>query len=298
MTRTEALPRPAVGSAAGPRRPLASVVIPAHNEARVIGRLLRRLATGVAPGDLEIVVVCNGCTDDTAAVARAVSGVRVIEVPDPGKTNAVRVGGLACGAYPRAHVDADVEVSGGDLLRLAAEVRSGDVLAAAPRRVLPTAGSSWPVRAYYRVWQDLPQVRTGLFGRGVIVLSAAGQARVDALPDVLSDDLAISEAFLAHERRVVEDAVVVVHPPRTVGDLLRRRVRVVTGNAQASALGVRRTSSITTVGVLGRMAVRAPAVGLRMPVFLAFTVLARARARRPVRSGDHTTWLRDESSRA
>lgn len=285
-------------SAVDRQRPLASVVIPAHDEARVIGRLLRRLQVGAEPGDLEVVVVCNGCTDDTAAVARAVPGVRVIEVPDPGKTNAVRVGGLACTVFPRIHVDADVEVFGGDVLRLADELRTGEVLAVGPRRLLPTAASSWPVRAYYRVWQDLPQVRAGLFGRGVIALSEAGQARMDALPDVMSDDLAISEAFADDERRIVDDAVVVVHPPRTVADLLRRRVRVVTGNTQATALGVRRTTSVTTISVLAGMAAQRPATALRIPVFLALTLLARARARRTVRSGDYTTWLRDESSRA
>ena len=35
-------------------------------------------------------------------------------------------------------------------------------------------------------------------------------------------------------------AVAVVHPPRTVRDLVRRRIRIATGNAQAGQLGVRR----------------------------------------------------------
>ncbi len=42
--------------------PVASIVIPAHNEERVIGRLLRSLTTGVPSGHSDIVVVCNGCT--------------------------------------------------------------------------------------------------------------------------------------------------------------------------------------------------------------------------------------------
>src|SRR5262245_58336894 len=55
---------------AAPARFMASVVIPAHNEARVIERGLSSLLEGARPGELEIVVVCNGCTDDTAARAR------------------------------------------------------------------------------------------------------------------------------------------------------------------------------------------------------------------------------------
>ena len=49
--------------------PLASVVIPAHNERRVIGRCLRALREGAAPGELDVIVVANACTDDTAAIA-------------------------------------------------------------------------------------------------------------------------------------------------------------------------------------------------------------------------------------
>ncbi len=61
--------------------PLGSVVIPAHDEAAVIGRCLDALFTGFEPGELDVVVVCNGCTDDTASAARA-SGhpVRVVEL--------------------------------------------------------------------------------------------------------------------------------------------------------------------------------------------------------------------------
>jgi hypothetical protein len=114
----------------------------------------------------------------------------------------------------------------------------------------------------------------------------------------MSDDLASSEAFSASERCVVEDAFVVVHPPRTTADLLRRRVRVVTGNAQATQLGIRHPSSVTTPSVLLRMGIRDPRVGVRIPLFLGIGLVARWRSRRAVRAGDFTTWLRDESSRA
>ena len=42
-----------------------SVVIPAHNEETVIGRCLAALFAGAGEGELDVVVVCNGCRDGT-----------------------------------------------------------------------------------------------------------------------------------------------------------------------------------------------------------------------------------------
>jgi hypothetical protein len=275
---------------------LASVVVPAHNEARGLRANLVKLLVGLPQGALDVVVVCNGCTDDTAAVARSVPGVRVIEIPEASKARAVAVGNRATGVFPRFHLDADVTLGGSDVIRMIDALREDGVLAVAPERVVPMDGVSWPVRAFYRVWQALPQVRDGLFGRGVVALSAEGQARVDALPSLMSDDLAISEAFSPHERRVVSRAAVVVRPPRTVADLVRRRTRVATGNAQYDDAGASRTStSLLTLAALG---LRDPRAALCLPVFLGITLRARWGARKAVRAADFTTWLRDESSRA
>jgi hypothetical protein len=48
-----------------------TVVIPAHNEGRVIRRrrLVEQFINGADPGEMDIMVVANGCTGDTAAVA-------------------------------------------------------------------------------------------------------------------------------------------------------------------------------------------------------------------------------------
>lgn len=279
--------------------PIASVVIPAHNEAAIIGLNLARLHQGIWDDELDVVVVCNGCRDDTAAQARsAVRGVRVLEIGQPSKAEAMRVGNEVSTVFPRIHLDADVVLSGDNLRKLVETLHDGSVLAASPRRVLVTARSSVAVRWYYDVWEHLPQVQAGLFGRGAIALSAEGQSRVDALPVVMSDDLAASEAFRPEERRVVDDAIVFVRAPHHLRDLVRRRTRVATGNAQADALGARQAESVTTWGVLGRVVVEHPGLLPKLPIFLGVTAVSRLLARRQVRAGDFTTWQRDESSRA
>ncbi len=275
---------------------LASVVIPAHNEARGIARTLSALADGLDPAELEVVVVCNGCTDDTADVVRAqFPDVRVLEIAQPSKLAAVGVGNAAATAFPRIHLDADVCISGRSLLALVGAL-DGDVIAAGPRRLVDVERSNLLVKAYYRVWERLPQVRHGLFGRGVFALSDEGQRRVSARPAVMSDDLAVSTAFAPGERRVVDAAHVSVIAPRTVGDLVRRRTRVATGNAQATGAGV--GAAPTSLRTLLRLAVIEPGVALRLPVFLGVTLAARLASRKAIRSGDFATWLRDESSRA
>lgn len=273
-----------------------SVVIPAHNEAKVIGRLLSSLLREAGPDEFDIVVVANGCTDDTAAVARS-HGVRTVITPTPSKRAALRLGDEEARGFPRLYVDADIELGTTDARALAAVLSApGGPLAAAPQRDLALSGRPWPVRAYYAIWTRLPHVRTGLFGRGVIAVSGAGNDRIRALPPVMADDLAASLAFSPDERLIVPGARAVIQTPRTMADLLRRRVRAMTSVSeleQTSTAGDR-----TGVRDLVSIVAKEPRLAGAAAVFAAVAVLARRRAARAIRSGDYTTWLRDESSRA
>lgn len=292
---------PDTAAAADPSTSLdrVSVVIPAHNEEQLLPHLLSALTAGSSGSDLDIVVVCNGCTDDTASAAVGFSpDVRVDEVAAASKALALRRGDQLATGFPRAYVDADVVIDRPSLLLLRDALADGSVLACGPRRLLQLDRAGSLVRWYYDVWQRLPQVEQGLFGRGVVMVSAEGHERLRRLPQVMSDDLAMSEAFSAHERRVVPDAVVVIRPPRTVRDLLRRRVRVVTGNAQADEHGLRHTESRTSALGLLSLASHTPALALKLPVFVVITLLARVLSRRAVRTRDFTTWQRDDSSRS
>jgi glycosyltransferase involved in cell wall biosynthesis len=279
--------------------PLASVVVPAHDEEAVLGRLLDRLLAAAEPGELDIVVVPNGCSDRTAAVAgRYGPDVRVVETDVPSKRAALRLGDEHARGFPRLYVDADVELGTEDVRRLCAALAAPGVLAAAPERDLETAGRSLAVRWYHDVWTRLPEVRAGLFGRGVLAVGEAGHRRIAALPPVLADDLAASLAFAPPERAVVPGARVLVRPPRTWPDLVRRRIRVETGTSQVERDAVVPGATART-GVRDLLAlVRAePRTAPAMVVFLGTAAVARLGARRAKRRRDDTTWLRDDSSR-
>lgn len=276
--------------------PIASVVIPAHNEEAVIADLLAGLV-GDDPARFEVVVVCNGCTDDTAGVAAGFAGVGVIEIPLPSKSAALARGDEVATSFPRLFVDADVLISAESAAMLVEALGRPEILAAGPMRLLRRDGVSLWVRWFYDVWEQLPQVRTGLFGRGVIAVSKEGNDRIRSLPALMGDDLASSEAFTEDERCVVEGSWVTIWPPKTIADLVRRRVRAATGNAEADRVGVRRAASITSLRTLIGVCLVSPRLIPKLPVFLATAAVARVLAHRVVRAENTTTWLRDDSSR-
>ncbi|MFD0968827.1 glycosyltransferase [Plantactinospora endophytica] len=270
-----------------------SVVVAAHNEAAVLGRTLRTLLATAAPAEFEVVVVANGCTDATAAVARSVSGVTVLELPEPGKPAALNAGDAVVATFPRIYLDADIPLPTAGARALAAAVTAPGVLAAAPRRRLDTTGRPLLVRGYYAINRRHPAYRNALFGRGAIALSAAGRDRFGPFPDVVADDLFLDTQFTEAEKREVAEVSTVVATPRRTADLLRRLGRVRAGNASLRAADdqvrrARRASWLVDV-VLPRPWLLPAGV-----CYAGLTLLAATAARRPA---VRNRWGRDESSR-
>jgi glycosyltransferase involved in cell wall biosynthesis len=277
-----------------------SVVIPAYNEGRVIGRLLGRLVASAQPGELDVIVVANGCTDDTAEVATAFGPpVRVLTIASASKPQALAAGDRASQGFPRVYLDADVEIGAEDLRAMQQELQRPGILAVAPEREFVMAGRSWVVRWFYDVWTRLPEVRRGLFGRGVIAIGEDGYDRVNVLQPVIADDLAVSLAFKPDERAIVHNARVLIHPPRTFADLFRRRVRIAESFAQLKTTADIPDSDATRThpSDLFSLACTRPEMILRVSIFLFVGMTARLRASRSALRKDYSAWHRDESSR-
>lgn len=220
-----------------------SVVIAAHNEAAVIGRCLDSLLAGAQRGEFDITVAANGCTDTTAAIAAERSGVRVIDLSQPGKARALNAADEIAVGFPRIYLDADIFTTAEVVRALCEAVEGGhtdqrgarQVLAAVPRRDLRVAGRPLLVRGYFAINGRLPIFRHGLFGRGMIALSEAGRARFDRFPEMVADDLFLDAQFAADEKCQVDEVATMVETPRTVRDLVRRLVRVRQGNSAMRA---------------------------------------------------------------
>jgi glycosyltransferase involved in cell wall biosynthesis len=279
-----------------PDGPAFTVVVPAHEEETVVGRCLAFVA-GLRDGEADVVVVANGCTDRTAEVARAVPGVRVLELAQGSKRLALDAGDAALQggpAVPRIYLDADVVV-GPEALRATAAALVG----AAPRAAAPAVrfrldGRPTLVRAFYAAYARTPYVTDGLVGLGLYGVSAAGRARWERFPDVTSDDLFVQRTFGEHERVVVAGHRFDVEVPRTLASLLAVRTRTAQGNAELAAAG--REEDAASTGVTVRALVddvrRHPRHLPAAAVYVGVVLAARHRARRRP-----ATWHRDASTR-
>jgi putative flippase GtrA len=89
-----------------------SVVVPAFNEgsaiATTVERLRRELAPLIGDDDLEIVVVDDGSSDDTAAIAASAGARVLVQARNQGKGAAVRAGVLAASGRSVIFTDADL----------------------------------------------------------------------------------------------------------------------------------------------------------------------------------------------
>lgn len=271
-------------------------MIPAHNEERVLGRTLQCLLADAEPGRFEVVVAANSCTDRTGDVARSYPGVDVLDLPEPGKPAALSAGDARLVTFPRIYLDADVELDTASALALADRLRAGDVLAVAPRRELDLTDSSWPVRAYYRVWEQLPSVQRGMFGRGVIAVSEAGHAAMSGHAAVVNDD-GRADALLREGAVVIPEATVRIRCSRTVGALLRRRARTARGNTELRRRGTPSTSTADTVREVVRLAAARPRMLPAAGVFVVLTLVGRFVGWRQRRTAS-TNWGRDDASRS
>ena len=276
-----------------------SVIIPAHNESAVIARTLRSITDGAQPGELDIVVVCNGCTDHTADIARSVKpGVRVIETAIASKTHALNLGDAAAFAFPRIYADADVVITVDAIRILANQLESSNLLAVAPTPKFDLAGCSWPVRACYHVRSLLPSAYEGIGGSGVYALSEAGRRRFGRFPEVIADDGYVRIQFQLEERETLRSISSTVFPPRTVKDLIAQKTRAHYGSFELesrfpSRWEHRGKSNNTSLIQL----FKSPGLWASLFVYSFVTIVARHQARKRLNTKS-LRWDRDDTSRA
>lgn len=190
------------------QKPMLSVVVPAHNEAGLIGACLRALfASQPVPGGAEVIVVANGCTDATAAEARTCTEVAtacgwhltVLERAQGGKPGALNAGEAMARGRVLAYLDADVIVSPALCAELVQVLDRDAAAYAGGHVVIPTPKTGFS-RAYARFYRQVPFFHHGVPGCGLFAMNRAGRARWGVWPAIISDDTFARLHFTPTER--------------------------------------------------------------------------------------------------
>lgn len=187
-----------------------SVIIPAHNEANLIGRCLNTLlASGPLPDGWqgEVLVIANGCHDATAAIARSHDSkatargwhLQVIDVAEGGKLNALNIADEAASGDIRVYLDADVTISP-QLTRQLVQALDTTAPRYASARARVAPAQSRITKWYGRFWSTLPFMQSKAPGFGVFAVNTPGRARWGRWPDIISDDTFARLNFAPSER--------------------------------------------------------------------------------------------------
>lgn len=283
-------------------RILYSVVIPAHNESSVIDRCLKALTSGKDADQLEIIVVCNGCRDDTAQRAAQYPQVTVVETEIASKIAALNLGDQHASYFPIAYVDADIDLECDDLLEAFRALEEGEYLIVAPSLKVDLSRSNGFVKAFYSVWMDLPYFTTGnMVGSGVYILSEKGRRRFGAFPDVISDDGYVRSLYSNEERKMIANSQFTIFAPRTLKDLIKIKTRVRLGNMETRA---RFPDSASQVGgengfkSMLNLLFKKPWKALNLALYLGVQMTTKSRSQKKFNQQDFSGWARDDSSRS
>lgn len=282
-----------------PERPIASIVIPAHNEEAVIGRCLRVMTANAKPGELEIIVVGNGCMDATCEIARGFSSdVRVIDSSEASKIAALNLGDRSANFFPRLYVDADVQLSVEAIRGTCQTLQREGIYAAAPRIAWDLSHSNRFVRAFYRVWRLQPYFEDGRLGSGVYAVNRRGHERLKHFPDVTADDEYVRRLFAPRERATDYEHCFVVTPPRKLTNLIKIKTRSRRGNRQLDQVSnSKKQGRARELHRLFRRVLVRPQRWLDFVVYAGVVAATSLNASRTRNLSHATLWEKDWSSR-
>lgn len=217
-----------------------SIIIPAcQEEDRIEACLASLLAQSIfqeRSTPVEVIVVANGCTDGTVAVAQSwmdrfrAAGIslQIVELDDAGKALALNAGDRRARGTVRAFLDADVLCSPDLLRQIVAALDTPAPRLASGTLTLFDARSRIS-RAYGRLWTALPFVRDGVASCGFYAVNAAGRLRWGEFPAIHSDDKFVRLNF-APEERIRVRAPYRWPLPEGLSNLVRVRRRWCEGN--------------------------------------------------------------------
>lgn len=276
------------------------IIIPAHNEEQALEGSLRALAAQDYAGEVDVVVVANGCDDHTAAVARANASrlppgwtLTVIELARAEKWAALNAADAHVEADVRVYLDADILLDPSALGEMVAALAVNGPYLVQPRLAV-AAEAALGVGSFVRIWSSLPYVRNEVLGVGCYAVNAEGRMLWDEFPALGADDTYVRLRFGREQKRVLRSATMNVFFPTSLTELVRVRARWCRLGRE-----VRRAEETLPEGERGRWLrafgylAKRPALWLDGSIFIAIWVCAVVLSFAP---GGATSWARASSS--
>ncbi|NMO53910.1 glycosyltransferase [Actinoplanes sp. TBRC 11911] len=223
-----------------------TIVVPAYNEEKNIGAAVTSLAQSQHGGGVEVVVVDDGSTDSTADEIKKLKlpNVRLVQVPNGGKANALNTGMAFASNELIVMVDADTVVDPDSIHRLIQPFADETVGAVAGNvKVVNRRGllGKWQ-HIEYVIGFSLDRRLYDTMGCISTIPGALGAFRRKALTqvgglseDTLAEDTDLTMAIQRAGWRVVyeESAKAYTEAPASLGQLWKQRYRWSYGTMQA-----------------------------------------------------------------
>jgi cellulose synthase/poly-beta-1,6-N-acetylglucosamine synthase-like glycosyltransferase/peptidoglycan/xylan/chitin deacetylase (PgdA/CDA1 family)/spore germination protein YaaH len=226
--------------------PLQTVLIPAHNEAKVIVQTVRHILASDYP-NLEVIIIDDGSVDATPQVVRqhfaADARVRLISIPNSGKAAALNRGLDEARGEVVVALDADTHFqpdSISKLVRWFEDPKVGAVAGNAKVGNRVNVITRWQALEYVTS-QNLERRTLATLGCITVVPGAVGAWRREALVklggfprETLAEDQDLTIALLKHDYKVLYDSTAIAwtEAPDTVRGLLKQRFRWAFGTLQ------------------------------------------------------------------
>lgn len=265
-----------------PDLPVIDILVPAHNESAVIAQKIQNLCSLDYPTEkLQITIVCDGCTDDTAAIARQSerANVDVIETPiNIGKVAVLNTYIPTLNGDILALSDASALLSIDSLMRAAAWFSQSKTGVVAATYKLQNPGSAGE-QAYWRYQTAIKKGEAAL-GAPLGVHGALYFIRRDLfqpLPtDTINDDFIIPMEIVKAGYASIYDADMIAIELETSDTSLdsNRRKRIAAGNFQQ----LLRMPGLLSPMLGGVALAFASGKALRaiMPMLIAFVIVSSA----------------------
>jgi poly-beta-1,6-N-acetyl-D-glucosamine synthase len=222
--------------------PRVSLIIAAHNEGRVIeGKLANTAALDYPAERLEVIVVADGCDDDTVERAQGFPGTKVLFEPERrGKLAAITRAAAEASGDVLVFSDANNHYSPRALRELVAPLADASVgvvtgrkqiLGGDERSLDGAEGLYWRYESKLKEWESAAGSSAAVAGE----ILAFRREALYALPAaMLTEDFAQAMTAASRGWRVVyaPQAVSVERASATIEDEATRRARIVTGASQ------------------------------------------------------------------